>query len=121
MFDGGEPSGWCDPHLKAAGLGLFVTNGYVGCLGMSQGAAIGIATAEPGRPVAIFTGDGAVGFNIGEFDTMVRHELPIRDGVDKQQLLGDVPARSTRCSRNDTSCPLGVAKRHSMPLTRCRS
>jgi acetolactate synthase-1/2/3 large subunit len=77
VFDGGESSGWCDPHLRSPGPGLFITNGYLGCLGFAQGAAIGMATAEPGRPVAIFTGDGALGFNIGEFDTMVRHGLPI--------------------------------------------
>jgi acetolactate synthase-1/2/3 large subunit len=52
-------------------------NGYLGCLGISQGFAIGTAIANPGRPVAVFSGDGAVGFNIQEFDTMVRHELPI--------------------------------------------
>jgi acetolactate synthase-1/2/3 large subunit len=77
VFDGGESSGWCDPHLRSPGPGLFMTNGYLGCLGFAQGAAIGMAIAEPGRPVAIFTGDGALGFHIGEFDTMVRHGLPI--------------------------------------------
>ncbi|MFW6093216.1 MAG: thiamine pyrophosphate-binding protein [Pseudomonadota bacterium] len=77
VFDGGESSAWCDPHLRAAGPGLFMTNGYLGCLGIGQGAAIGMAIAEPGRPVAVFAGDGAMGFHIGEFDTMVRHDLPI--------------------------------------------
>jgi acetolactate synthase-1/2/3 large subunit len=77
VFDGGESSAWCDPHLRAPGPGLFMTNGYLGCLGIGPGAAIGMAVAEPGRPVAVFSGDGAAGFNIGELDTMVRHELPI--------------------------------------------
>jgi acetolactate synthase-1/2/3 large subunit len=77
VFDGGESSAWCDAHLRAAGPGLFMTNGYLGCLGISQGFAIGTAIAHPDRRVAIFTGDGAVGFNIQEFDTMVRHRLPI--------------------------------------------
>jgi len=77
IFDGGESSAWCDAHLKAAGPGLFMTNGYLGCLGISQGFAIGTSIAQPNRRVAVFTGDGAVGFNIQEFDTMVRHKLPI--------------------------------------------
>ncbi len=77
VFDGGESSAWCDAHLRAAGPGLFMTNGYLGCLGVSQGFAIGTAIAQPDRRVAIFCGDGAVGFNIQEFDTMVRHRLPI--------------------------------------------
>jgi acetolactate synthase-1/2/3 large subunit len=77
VFDGGESSAWCDAHLRAAGPGLFMTNGYLGCLGISQGFAIATAVARPERRVAIFSGDGAVGFNIQEFDTMVRHKLPI--------------------------------------------
>jgi acetolactate synthase-1/2/3 large subunit len=77
VFDGGESSAWCDAHLRAAGPGLFMTNGYLGCLGISQGFAIAISIARPERRVAIFSGDGAVGFNIQEFDTMVRHRLPI--------------------------------------------
>lgn len=77
VCDGGESSGWCDPHLRPPGPGLFMTNGYLGCLGFGPGAAIGIATAEPGRPVAVFSGDGAAGFHIAELDTMVRHRLPI--------------------------------------------
>ena len=77
VFDGGESSAWCDAHLRSAGPGLFMTNGYLGCLGISQGFAIGTSIARPERRVAIFTGDGAVGFNIQEFDTMVRHGLPV--------------------------------------------
>jgi acetolactate synthase-1/2/3 large subunit len=77
VFDGGESAAWCDAHLRAAGPGLFMTNGYLGCLGVSQGFAIGTSIAQPSRRVAIFSGDGAIGFNIQEFDTMVRHRLPV--------------------------------------------
>ena len=77
VIDGGESSGWASVTARSAGPGLCMQNGYLGCLGISQGFAIGGAIANPQRPVAIFTGDGAVGFNIQEFDTMVRHELPI--------------------------------------------
>lgn len=77
IMDGGESSGWASVSARSAGPGLCMQNGYLGCLGISQGFAIGSAIANPGRPVAIFTGDGAVGFNIQEFDTMVRHQLPI--------------------------------------------
>jgi acetolactate synthase-1/2/3 large subunit len=77
VFDGGESSAWCSQHLRSAGPGRFMTNGYLGCLGCGPGMAIGAAVARPGTKVAVFTGDGAVGFNVQEFDTMVRHELPI--------------------------------------------
>ncbi len=77
VIDGGESSGWASVTARSAGPGLCMQNGYLGCLGISQGFAIGSAIANPDRSVAIFSGDGAVGFNIQEFDTMVRHQLPI--------------------------------------------
>ena len=39
--------------------------------------AIGSQIAHPHRRVVVIVGDGAVGLNIQEFDTMVRHDLPI--------------------------------------------
>ncbi|MFV0280672.1 MAG: thiamine pyrophosphate-binding protein [Rhodoblastus sp.] len=77
VIDGGEAGGWATSVVRSAGPGLCMQNGYLGCLGIAQGFAIGAAIANPGKPVAIFAGDGAVGFNIQEFDTMVRHNLPI--------------------------------------------
>ena len=41
------------------------------------GFAIGLQVAHPDRRVVHLTGDGAMGFHIQEFDTMVRHNLPI--------------------------------------------
>ncbi len=77
VCDGGEAVSWATMHLRVPAPGRFMANGYLGCLGIGPGMAIGAATAEPDRPVAVVMGDGAVGFNIQEFDTMVRHELPI--------------------------------------------
>lgn len=39
--------------------------------------AIGSQVAHPQKQVACIVGDGAVGLNIQEFDTMVRHNLPV--------------------------------------------
>lgn len=75
--DGGEVSAWCEPHNRVSEPGQYLTCGYLGTLGVGQGFAIAAAIACPDRPVFALTGDGAVGFNIQEFDTMVRHDLPI--------------------------------------------
>lgn len=76
-FDGGEAPAWFQPFGRSPGPGLYTGNGYLGCLGVGQGYAIGLSRARPSKPVAIIMGDGAAGFHIGEFDTMVRHGLPI--------------------------------------------
>jgi acetolactate synthase-1/2/3 large subunit len=76
-FDGGEACAWYAMVGRSPGPGLYMGNGYLGCLGVGQGYAVGFARARPHKPIAIIMGDGAVGFHIGEFDTMVRHGLPI--------------------------------------------
>lgn len=77
IADGGEAGNWVGDLVKSPGAGQHLRCGYLGCLGISPGFAIGAARADPGRPVVCFAGDGGVGFNIQEFDTMVRHNLPI--------------------------------------------
>jgi acetolactate synthase-1/2/3 large subunit len=76
-YDGGETPAWFMPQGRSPGPGLFTGNGYLGTLGVGQGYAIGLAVARPGRPVALVIGDGAVGFHLGDFDTMARHSLPV--------------------------------------------
>jgi acetolactate synthase-1/2/3 large subunit len=81
VCDGGESSIWIRDHIRPRGTGSFHSTGYLGALGVGQGFAIGAARAFPDRPVILFAGDGAVGFHISEFDTMLRHELNIHTVV----------------------------------------
>lgn len=77
IADGGEAGNWVGDLVRSPGAGQHLRCGYLGCLGISPGFAIGAARARPGLPVVCFAGDGGAGFNIQEFDTMVRHGLPI--------------------------------------------
>ena len=49
----------------------------MGMLGSALPAAMAAKLAYPERRSVIFTGDGSFGFNGMEFDTAVRHDLPI--------------------------------------------
>jgi acetolactate synthase I/II/III large subunit len=75
--DGGETSLWAEIAAPARHPGQFSGHGYLGCLGIGMPFAIGAQVAHPDRRVVCIVGDGAVGLNIQEFDTMVRHDLPI--------------------------------------------
>lgn len=75
--DGGESAAWADWASAASDLEQSLGLGYQGHLGVGQGFAIGAQRAHPQRRVVQLTGDGAVGFHIQEWDTMVRHDLPI--------------------------------------------
>ena len=76
VLDGGENAPWASYHLKARDAGDVLRIGYLGCLGVGQGYALGAHAAKP-RTTVLLTGDGAVGFNLQEFETMVRHGIPI--------------------------------------------
>ena len=75
--DGGEAAVWIDWAATALDLEANLGLGYQGHLGIGQGYSIGAQRAFPDRRVVRVTGDGAIGFHIQEWDTMVRHGLPI--------------------------------------------
>jgi acetolactate synthase-1/2/3 large subunit len=78
VVDGGETAGWVWESLAEAQYAdIMGFAGYLGILGLSTGLAIGAQAARPGRRVVLFAGDGAAGFHLQEFDTMVRHSLPV--------------------------------------------
>jgi len=53
------------------------SSGLLGCLGTGIPFAIAAKLARPDKKVLLLNGDGAFGFNSMEFDTMVRHHIPI--------------------------------------------
>ena len=96
VFDGGD---YC--HFGRAYLPARMPKGWLyvspsGMLGHTLPTALAAKLAHPDRRVLAFSGDGAFGFNGMEFDTAVRHHLPIvcimgNDsawGIDRQIQLG---------------------------------
>lgn len=77
VTDGGETPAWFDAVATSVGPGRWLGHGYVGVMGEGLPLAVGAQIAQPGHQVVALVGDGAVGFNFAEFDTMVRHQLPI--------------------------------------------
>jgi len=64
VIDTYEPGCWMDP-------------GPFGCLGAGPGYALAAKLANPDRQVCLLLGDGAFGFSGMEFDTLVRHGVPV--------------------------------------------
>jgi acetolactate synthase I/II/III large subunit len=75
--DGAEAYHWMNEVIRQNHPGGYITHGFLGAVGFGLGLAIGAQVAHPRRPVLCLVGDGAIGFTIAEFDTMVRHRLPI--------------------------------------------
>jgi len=77
VTDGGEASGWAIEKGRAQNPGDYQGIGMLGGLGIGTGFSIGLSCARPGQRVVAITGDGAIGFHLQEWDTMVRHSLPV--------------------------------------------
>ncbi len=58
------PLRWLDP-------------GAFGTLGVGAGFALGAAVSEPQAEIWIIYGDGACGYSLIEFDSFVRHRIPV--------------------------------------------
>lgn len=76
-WDGGDFVHWGRAMLPASTPGGWVRLGPLGTIGAALPNALALQLAHPGKPVAMITGDGSLGFYIAELDTAVRHKLPI--------------------------------------------
>jgi acetolactate synthase-1/2/3 large subunit len=76
-WDGGDFAHWGRVSLPALRPGGWLRLGPLGTIGASLPNGIAMQLANPGKPVAVITGDGALGFYLAEMDTAVRHKLPI--------------------------------------------
>ncbi len=79
VVDGGDTSYFGQVGLftkqKAGVIGS--ASGLLGCLGTGIPFGIAAKLARPDKPVVVLNGDGSFGFNSMEFDTMVRHNIPV--------------------------------------------
>ncbi len=86
--DGGDTFVWGELALKAQRPGRYLGHGYLGCLGIGLPFALAAKLAHPDEPVILLTGDGSLGLNFTEFDTAMRHDLPIVVVVNNDQAWG---------------------------------
>ncbi|MFI5366455.1 MAG: thiamine pyrophosphate-binding protein [Candidatus Binatia bacterium] len=88
VADGGETASWMDMAAEVHGGGHWLSHGYLGCLGVGMPFAVAAKVAHPDRQVVCIIGDGSVGLNFAEFDTMVRHRLNVVTVVNNDRQWG---------------------------------
>jgi acetolactate synthase I/II/III large subunit len=78
IADGGDTSyfGLAFASRQKAGV-IAASSGLFGCLGTGLPFGIAAKLARPDKKVVVLNGDGSFGFNAMEFDTMVRHNIPV--------------------------------------------
>jgi len=75
--DGGDFVSYAGKYIDTFVPGSFLDPGPYGCLGTGPGYALGASRGRPGRQLVLLLGDGAAGFSLGDFDTLVRHRVDV--------------------------------------------
>jgi len=75
--DGGDIVAHASKVVEITRPGHWLDPGPLGCLGVGMPFAIAAKLARPEKEVLIIYGDGSFGLNGMEYDTAVRHNLPI--------------------------------------------
>jgi acetolactate synthase-1/2/3 large subunit len=82
IVDGGDFGSYAGKLIDTETPGSFLDPGPYGCLGTGPGYGLAArlaaqALGRPDRQVFIMLGDGAAGFSLMDFDTLVRHDAPV--------------------------------------------
>ncbi|HET9772508.1 MAG TPA: acetolactate synthase [Acidimicrobiia bacterium] len=82
VVDGGDFGSYGGKFIDTETPGSFLDPGPYGCLGTGPGYGLAArlaarAAGRPDRQVFLMLGDGAAGFSLMDFDTLVRHEAPV--------------------------------------------
>jgi pyruvate dehydrogenase (quinone)/pyruvate oxidase len=86
--DSGTVTTWAARQIKIRKGQQFSFSGTNCSMAAGLPYAIGAAAAYPGRQVVVFTGDGSMTMQLGDFLTAVQHRLPIKIIVVKNNTLG---------------------------------
>ncbi len=77
ICDGGDFVSYAGKLVDSYVPGAWLDPGPYGCLGTGLGYAAAARVVHPDRQVVLLLGDGAFGFGGCDFDTLVRHDLPV--------------------------------------------
>jgi len=86
--DGGDFVSYAGKYIDTFTPGCFLGPGPYGCLGSGTGYALAAALAHPERQVVVCFGDGAIGFTLGDLDTLVRHGVNVTAVVGNNGIWG---------------------------------
>lgn len=77
VADGGDFVATASYIVRPRGPLSWLDPGVFGTLGVGAGFALGAKLCRPDAEIWIIYGDGAAGYSLAEFDTFVRHSIPV--------------------------------------------
>jgi thiamine pyrophosphate-dependent acetolactate synthase large subunit-like protein len=106
VLDGGDFAATASYILAPRGPLRHLDPGVFGTLGVGAGFALGAHVARPTAEVWILYGDGAAGYSLAEFDTFVRHRIPVIAVVGNDARWGQIARDQTAILGDDVGTAL---------------
>ncbi|HWA98936.1 MAG TPA: thiamine pyrophosphate-dependent enzyme [Pirellulales bacterium] len=88
--DCGTVTTWAARYIRMRDEMMFSASGLLATMGNGLPYAIAAAVAYPGRQVVAVVGDGGLTMMLGEMATLVKHKLPVKVIVIKNNTLGQI-------------------------------
>ncbi|RFD26611.1 acetolactate synthase [Mycobacterium uberis] len=88
VIDAGDFGSYAGRVIDSYLPGCWLDSGPFGCLGSGPGYALAAKLAQPDRQVILLQGDGAFGFSGMEWDTLVRHRVPVVSVIGNNGIWG---------------------------------
>ncbi|MBS0451038.1 MAG: thiamine pyrophosphate-binding protein [Proteobacteria bacterium] len=105
VFDGGHTTFWSNDLTPVHEVRTRFHEPGMSHLGFGLPYALALQAQQPGRAVALITGDGSFGFTLNELDTARRYRLPVLSIVHNNAAWGIIRAGQ----RNGLGFELGTA------------
>jgi len=114
VADGGDFVSTASYIVRPRGPLSWLDPGAFGTLGVGAGFAMAAKLARPGAEVWILYGDGSAGFSIAEFDSFVRHRIPVIAVVGNDGCWTQIAREQVDVLGDDTACMLGQSSYHAV-------
>ena len=110
--DGGDFVATAASIMRPPGPLRWLDPGAFGTLGIGAGFALGAKLVHPDAEVWVLFGDGAVGYSLSEFDSLVRHTLPVIAVVGNDAAWSQVARGQIEMFHDDVGTALSYTDYH---------
>ena len=113
IVDGGDTIYYAQVALRATEMSGVIGSGTLfGCLGTGVPFALSAQLARPDKRVVLVNGDGSFGLNAMEFETAVRHCIPVVCVINNDQAWGMVKHSQEICYTCERTCGTEIGVVH---------
>jgi acetolactate synthase-1/2/3 large subunit len=112
VADGGDFVATASYVVRPRGPLSWLDPGVFGTLGVGAGFALGAKLCRPQSEVWILFGDGACGYALAEFDTFVRHGVPVIAVVGNDGAWTQIAREQVKLLGDDVATVLGHVAYH---------